>query len=124
MGVPGVSFSTSEVEELVSKVANAGTAVVDAKAGAGSATLSMAAAGAHFVMSVVKALSGQTGVVECAYIEVDGMETKFFALPVELGKSGIEKVHPVPELSAYETETLKKLIPTLQGNIDKGINFV
>ena len=40
--------------------------VVDAKAGAGSATLSMARAGAEFVAALLRALNGEDGVVECA----------------------------------------------------------
>lgn len=42
--------------------------MVKAKAGAGSATLSMAYAGARFAFSMIKALNGEAGVVECAYI--------------------------------------------------------
>ena len=41
-----------------------GTEVVKAKAGAGSATLSMAYAAARFTDSLIKAMNGQEGVVE------------------------------------------------------------
>lgn len=47
---------------------DAGTEVVKAKAGAGSATLSMAYAGARFAFSMIRALNGEAGVVECAYV--------------------------------------------------------
>lgn len=47
---------------------DAGTEVVKAKAGAGSATLSMAYAGARFAFSMIRALNGEPGVVECAYV--------------------------------------------------------
>ena len=47
---------------------DAGTEVVKAKAGAGSATLSMAYAGARFAFSVIRGLNGEQGVVECAYV--------------------------------------------------------
>ncbi|KAK3893776.1 hypothetical protein Pcinc_002433 [Petrolisthes cinctipes] len=49
-----------------------GTEVVKAKAGAGSATLLMAYTGARFASSVIKALSGKAGIVECAYIRPSG----------------------------------------------------
>ena len=41
-----------------------------AKAGAGSATLSMAFAGARFTISMMKALNGQEGIIECSYIRL------------------------------------------------------
>ena len=112
--VPNLKFSEDEAKALVKRTANAGTAVVEAKAGAGSATLSMAFAGAHFTLQLVKALQGAAGIVECAYVEVEGQETRFFALPVELCAAGVGKVHPVPALSDFETQTLRELIPTLQ----------
>lgn len=46
---------------------DAGTEVVKAKAGAGSATLSMAYAGARFAFSMIRAMNGEK-VVECAYV--------------------------------------------------------
>lgn len=49
---------------------DAGTEVVKAKAGAGSATLSMAYAGARFAFSMIRALNGEAGVVECAYVRL------------------------------------------------------
>lgn len=65
----------------------AGTEVVKAKAGAGSATLSMAYAGARFAISLIRALRGEKGVVECAYIRSDLTEAKYFATPLLLGVS-------------------------------------
>ena len=44
---------------------------MEAKAGAGSATLSMAYAAVRFAESVMKALTGEKGVMECAYLECD-----------------------------------------------------
>jgi malate dehydrogenase len=43
--------------------------VVKAKDGAGSATLSMAYAGYLFTSAMLKALGGQAGVVQCAFVE-------------------------------------------------------
>ena len=40
--IPGVSFSDQEIADLTKRIQNAGTEVVEAKAGGGSATLSMA----------------------------------------------------------------------------------
>lgn len=38
---PKVTFSDEEIKQLTTRIQNAGTEVVEAKAGAGSATLSM-----------------------------------------------------------------------------------
>lgn len=58
-----------------------------AKAGAGSATLSMAMAGARFAISLIRALRGEQGVVECAYVRSDLTESKYFSTPILLGVS-------------------------------------
>ena len=58
-----------------------------AKAGAGSATLSMAMAGARFAVSLIRALRGEKGVVECAYVRSDLTEAKYFSTPLLLGVS-------------------------------------
>lgn len=57
--VPGVSFTEQEVADLTKRIQNAGTEVVEAKAGGGSATLSMGQAAA-FGLSLVRALQGRT----------------------------------------------------------------
>jgi len=121
--VEGQTFSPEEEKKLNERIREAGTAVVNAKAGAGSATLSMAYAAWRFTEAVIKGLQGQKGVVECAYVEVDGMDTQYFGLPIEFGKEGIEKVHPMPKLNDYEKEQLKNLIPTLKQNIETGNDF-
>jgi len=121
--VHGVTFSDDEVKKLTQRIKDAGTAVVDAKAGAGSATLSMAYAGYRFTSSLVRALQGETGIIECAYVQVEGMEVDYFGLPIELGKEGIAKIHPIPKLSDFEQASLKEIIPQLKGNIEKGVQF-
>ncbi|PMC11951.1 malate dehydrogenase, partial [Klebsiella aerogenes] len=56
--IPGVSFSEQEVADLTKRIQNAGTEVVEAKAGGGSATLSMGQAAARFGLSLVRAMQG------------------------------------------------------------------
>jgi len=119
----GLTFTDDEAKKLTERIKEAGTAVVNAKAGAGSATLSMAYAAYRFTQSVVKAIQGETGVVECAYVQVENMEVEYFGLPVELGKDGITKIHPLPKLNDYEQAQLKEAIPILKSNIEKGVQF-
>jgi hypothetical protein len=59
------------------------------QAGAGSATLSMAYAATQFGNACLRAMRGDEGVVECAYVASTLTELPFFASPVRLGTSGI-----------------------------------
>lgn len=123
--VPGVQLTDQECKDLTKKIQDAGTVVVNAKEGAGSATLSMAYAGARFTHSLVRALQGET-VRECSYVEVSGLsgiDCKFFGIPIEIGKEGITKIHPIPKLSESEQQLLKEIIPPLKQNIETGITF-
>merc|ERR1712158_109269 len=65
---PSVEFPADQLKALTERIQDAGTEVVKAKAGAGSATLSMAYAAARFTDSLIKAMNGQEGVVECAFV--------------------------------------------------------
>merc|ERR1711910_8106 len=88
---PAVSFDADTLNALTVRIQDAGTEVVRAKDGAGSATLSMAYAAARFTDSLIKGMKGVEGVTECAYVESDVTEAKYFAKPLVLGPNGIEK---------------------------------
>ena len=112
---------------LVKRIQFGGDEVVQAKAGAGSATLSMAYAGALFANSVIRGMNGEKGVVTPTFVksplyEDQGIE--YFSSNVELGTSGVEKIHSVGSLSAEEEELLAACLPDLKKNIAKGIEFV
>ncbi len=85
--VPGLKLSSEQIAALTNHIQFGGNEVVKAKDGAGSATLSMAVAGAKFVKSVAAALDGASGIVECTFVESDKAPTKFFSSRVELGVS-------------------------------------
>ena len=122
--VSGVSFSDQEVADLTKRIQNAGTEVVEAKAGGGSATLSMGQAAARFGLSLVRALNGESGVVECAYVEGEGEHARFFSQPLLLGKNGIAERKPIGTLSAYEQQALSGMLETLKKDIEQGEAFV
>ncbi|MDP4529198.1 malate dehydrogenase [Alkalimonas delamerensis] len=121
--VAGVSFSDDEVASLTHRIQNAGTEVVEAKAGGGSATLSMGQAAARFCVSLVKGLQGEE-VTEYAYVEGEGEHARFFAQPLVLGKNGLERLLPIGNLSAFEQKAMADMLPTLQGDITLGEEFV
>ncbi|KAL1417613.1 hypothetical protein MTO96_026670 [Rhipicephalus appendiculatus] len=113
-----------ELEALSKRIQEAGTEVVQAKAGAGSATLSMAFAGARFVFSLISAIQGKEGVVECAFIKSSETEATYFSTPLLLGKNGVAKNLGLGKLSQYESELVKAALPELKTNIKKGEDFV
>jgi len=122
---PPVSFPADQLKVLTVRVQNAGTEVVEAKAGAGSATLSMAYAGARFVNKLIAALQGQQNVVECAYVKSDVVPgVEYFASQVLLGKNGIQKNLGIGNLTHFEKELLAAAISELQTNIATGVKFV
>lgn len=122
--VPGVVFSDSEIAALTKRIQNAGTEVVEAKAGGGSATLSMGQAAARFGLSLVRALQGESNVVECAYVEGKGDYARFFAQPVLLGKKGITELIDIGKLSAFEQQSLDSMLDILRKDIELGEQFI
>ncbi|XP_060656124.1 malate dehydrogenase, mitochondrial-like [Drosophila nasuta] len=120
---PKLCATPDEWKALTHRIQEAGTEVVKAKAGGGSATLSMAYAAAHFVNSLLRGLKGESGVVECSYVASDVTEAAFFSTPLELGPEGIKKNLGLPKMSDDEKEQLKKMIPELKTSIAAGIDF-
>jgi len=120
---PPVEFPADALKALTERIQDAGTEVVKAKAGAGSATLSMAYAAARFTDSLMKAKSGKE-VVECAYIASNVTEAPYFATPIKLGPNGVEANLGLGTLSAFEEEMMKAGLPDLIKQINKGIEFV
>merc|ERR1712114_154232 len=120
---PAVEFDPATLKALTERIQDAGTEVVKAKDGAGSATLSMAYAAARFTDSPIKGMSGQEGVVECAYIASDVSEATYFATPVVLGPNGVEKNLGLGVLSDFEKDLMTAAVPELQGSIKKGEDF-
>jgi len=122
--VQGVSFTDEEVVSLTARIQNAGTEVVEAKAGGGSATLSMGQAAARFCLSLANAMNGDQAVVEYAYVAGDGEHAEYFAQAMRLGPNGVEELLPIGDLSDYETQVLNDMKGTLKGDVQKGVDFV
>merc|ERR1719160_1551293 len=117
------------IADLDVRTQDGGTEVVNAKAGKGSATLSMAYAGARFGKAVLDGLDGK-GTVECAYVALDAEQKKtvptsldYFSTKVTFGKHGVDKVHPIGPLSPHEQERLKAVEKALADEIAKGLEF-
>ncbi|KAJ3073736.1 Malate dehydrogenase, cytoplasmic [Podochytrium sp. JEL0797] len=123
----GIKFSQDEIEKLTQRIQFGGDEVVKAKDGSGSATLSMAMAGARFTNSLLEALEGKKGVVEPTFVlspvaAADG--ATWFSTNVELGVNGVEKIHPLGPLSDFEKKLYDAAVPELVNNIKKGEQHV
>ena len=119
----GVTFTQEELEALTKRIQFGGDEVVEAKAGAGSATLSMAYAGAEFAFQVIHGLNNNPNVVECTFVESKVTDAPFFASKVQLGPNGVEKIHGLGTLTAFEQKKLAEMLPELKKSIEKGIAF-
>merc|ERR1711904_191281 len=86
----GKKVPEDKLEALDKRVQDAGTEVVNAKGGKGSATLSMAYAGARFGSAVLRGLAGED-TIECAYVQSDVVEgMSYFSPKVTFGKDGLQ----------------------------------
>ncbi|CAH6721845.1 malate dehydrogenase, mitochondrial [[Candida] jaroonii] len=120
-------LDTETRDALIHRIQFGGDEVVQAKNGAGSATLSMAQAGARFAGSVLDGLSGETDVIEPSFVDSplfkdEGID--FFSSKVTLGVEGVKTVHPLGQLSEHEEELVRLAKETLIKNIQKGVEFV
>ncbi|CAL5196811.1 unnamed protein product [Lathyrus oleraceus] len=121
---PSANLNADVIEALTKRTQDGGTEVVTAKAGKGSATLSMAYAGAIFADACLKGLNGVPDVVECSYVQSNIIsELPFFASKVRIGKNGVEEILGLGSLSDFEQEGLEKLKSELKSSIEKGIKF-
>jgi NAD-dependent malate dehydrogenase len=117
------AIPADQIAALDKRVQDAGTEVVKAKNGKGSATLSMAYAGARLGKAVLSGLAGVPA-TECAYVESSVVEgLPYFASKVTFGKDGVETVHPVGNLSAHEQTRLGEMKAALREEIDCGLEY-
>lgn len=120
-----VTQDQKTIEALTNRIQFGGDEVVKAKDGGGSATLSMAYAGAEFANKVIRALKGEKGIIAPSYVNVEvlgnGVDARapFFSVPVELGVEGVASTKSIGKLNPYEEELLKAAIPELETNIQK-----
>lgn len=122
----GRKVKAEDIADLDKRVQDAGTEVVNAKNGKGSATLSMAYAGARLGKAILAGLAGRQ-TVEAAYVMVGDAQgvsdLPYFTTRITFGKKGIEKVHPIGQLSAHETTRLAEASSQLKGEVDTGLAY-
>jgi malate dehydrogenase len=113
----------ADIPALDERIQNAGTEVVQAKAGKGSATLSMAFAAARFMDAVLEGMAGNPQ-TECGYVQSSAVpELPYFASKIVFGESGVKEVLPIGDLNEFEKTRLAELIPILKEEIDMGLEY-
>ncbi|GJE92943.1 NAD-malate dehydrogenase [Phanerochaete sordida] len=130
-------FAQAELEKLTNRIQYGGDEVVKAKDGAGSATLSMAYAGAEFAQKVIRAIKGEKGIVAPTFVHLSsepaggaalkkeiGKDLEYFSAPVELGPDGVASIKSLAKLTDYEKGLIDAAIPELATNIEKGVSFI
>merc|ERR1711990_363030 len=116
------SIDKDKIADLDKRVQDAGTEVVNAKNGKGSATLSMGYAGARLGRSILAGLAGRRR-VECAYVKSDVSDLPYFTSKVVFGENGVQKVLPIGELNEYETKRLEEAKEALKSEIETGVKY-
>lgn len=123
--VPGAdALSEDTIAKLTHRIQFGGDEVVQAKDGAGSATLSMAYAGAEFASYVARALKGESGIKACTYVESTVTDAPFFSSPCILGEKGVTEIQGFGAMNAFEQKNFDEMLPDLKGQIAKGVEFV
>ncbi|GME85155.1 unnamed protein product [Ambrosiozyma monospora] len=136
-------LSNEEESALIHRVQFGGDEVVQAKQGAGSATLSMAYAGYRFLKTFLNAKDLEEPIVESCYISLDesvkgaketkaylkeltGEDIEFFAMPCKLGSNGVESIEfdLLKAANDKERQLINVCANTLTGNINKGVSFI
>ena len=125
---PALDAATlAAIETLDKKVIDAAAEVINAKNGAGSATLSTATATARFTEAVIRGLNGAAQPDICYFniAEADPtFDVEFFATKVLFGPNGIEKVLPLGPVTEYEQTRIQAGKEQLKVDIRTAHDFV
>lgn len=120
----GKKVPEDKIADLDKRTQDAGTEVVNAKGGKGSATLSMAYAGARFGSAVLAGLAGTADVVECTYVMSDKVEgCPYFSSKVTFGESGVSKIHDIGPLNEHEKKRFEEAVAQLKEEIQAGLDY-
>lgn len=123
---PAIVLSAEQIIALTKRTQDGGTEVVEAKDGAGSATLSMAQAGAVFAEAMITAIGGGKASI-CAYVGENPTYAEqgvsYFSQELIVGASGVEAFVPLGTMSAAEEAAVTASLTELKASIEKGVTF-
>ncbi|GLJ59599.1 hypothetical protein SUGI_1515490 [Cryptomeria japonica] len=138
--IPLLSQSTMKVDKkrlieekattltLIESIQQAGIEVLNAKKGAGSATLAMAYSACRFTISLLRAQQGEPNIIECAYVRHQQplvSDLEYFAAPLVLSKDGYVKTQgfSLNKLLPYEQQMIEEGAKELRMSVAKGEDF-
>jgi len=128
----GVDFSEQEITALTQRIMFGGDEVVKAKAGGGSATLSMAAAAYSFFQNLQRTVKGhqtprfcQGAFIQSAVCQSKDNDITFFSSAFTVDNGGVDKISEIPlgDMSKFELEKFDAMLPELKESILKGRTF-
>lgn len=119
---PAIELNDADRVALTERIQDAGTEVVKAKDGAGSATLSMAFAAARFADNCLSAQAGND-VTEYAYVASDVTDSTYFSSELVLNADGIKENKGLGDLTDYEQGLVDAAVPELMKTVTKGEKF-
>lgn len=130
---PSVELNKEQLDALTYRVQFGGDEIVQAKAGAGSATTCMAYAAFRFVSAILKADAGASGIKEEAYVYLPGVPggqeiakklgSDYFGVPLDFGTGGAQKAYDIGSLADYEQGLVDTALDQLAKDIKKGLDF-
>ncbi|KII63578.1 Malate dehydrogenase, mitochondrial [Thelohanellus kitauei] len=110
------------VEDLVKQVREAGTRVVEAKKGAGSATLSMAYAAHRFVYTLIEAYYNKT-TSNCAFTYDSNVRSLYCARVCIFDEGCVKDTVPLESITEYEHKLFIEAEIVLKKDIEKGLEY-
>ncbi|KAJ5249754.1 hypothetical protein N7489_000164 [Penicillium chrysogenum] len=130
---PLVNLDSQTLAGVINRVQFGGDEIVKSKQGAGSATTCMAYAGFRFIKALLASMDGEA-ITEEAYVYLPGIPggkeiaaelgVNYFAVKIELGKTGATKALPISKISEHETRLLEVALKELKTNIATGLSFM
>lgn len=130
-----------QYEHFIHRVQFGGDEIVQAKQGAGSATLSMAFAGAKFAEEVLRSFHNEKPETESlsAFVYLPGLKNgkkaqqlvgdnsiEYFSLPIVLRNGSVVSIDTsvLEKLSPREEQLVNTAVKELRKNIEKGKSFI
>lgn len=120
---PRLQLTREEKEKLLYDIRVAGNLVLAAKKGIPS-TVGAAYAIGRFVDSVLRGLLGEEGIIDYAYVQNSLTQAEFYAMPIKLGKNGVDEVLDLGSVDEWEEKLIEKSIEELQTQIKMAKDYV
>lgn len=120
-----IQLNQNEIKEASKRIVNCVYEVANAKENIGTASLSMAYALRIFIDDLILSFEGKTGRFPLiAYVKNSDHPSGYFSSRIVVGQKGLERCHPLPELSKEEKEMYEKAITVLKKEVQLGIDWV